>query len=69
MPAARFPSAPSLPRLTEQQADALAKRYFDEQLRELDGAVNDGIGAPEWIDELDASIDRLRDAEDEETQR
>lgn len=68
-PPPRFLSAPSLPRLTDDQARGFARQYFDDQLRELDRDVSDHISHPEWEDELDWQISVLGDPEHEETLR
>jgi hypothetical protein len=61
-----FPTARSLPRLTDEQAVSLAKRFFDDHLRELDREIV--ITDKEWRDELDVEIDYLRDPNDPNTQ-
>lgn len=68
-PTARFPTAPSLPRLSDEQAVALATRYFRERLLEL---TRQGGGEPfdtEWAEELDHRIAMLRDGQDDQTLR
>ncbi|MBD3762337.1 site-specific integrase [Rhizorhabdus sp.] len=68
-PTPMFPSAPSLPRLTDDQARCFARQYFDEQLWELDRDISDHASDREWEDELDWQIDVLGDPEHEETLR
>jgi len=68
-PTIRFPTAPSLPRLSDEQAIALASRYFRERLLELTREGEAEPFDPEWARELDDRIAMLRDSQDDQTLR
>jgi hypothetical protein len=68
-PTLRFPSAPSLSRLSDEQAIALAKRYFRERLLELTREGEAGPFDPDWARELDHRIAMLGDSQDDQTLR
>jgi integrase len=68
-PTLRFPSAPSLPQLSDEQAVALATRYLRERLLELTREGDAEPFDPEWARELDHRIAMLGDSQDDQTSR
>jgi integrase len=68
-PTLLFPTTASLPRLTDDQAIAFARSFFQERLRELDRDDLNRSTDGRWAVELDDRIAMLRDPDDEGTLR